>query len=208
MKKNSAISKKKINELSWIDLMRLCLVHVKVFPENILFSRNAIFRKGKCFHVFGCISKYFSQNILWCLEKKLEKKKEDAKPRKIRTNPEEHDVILRSMARSHEVSIEISISRDRRPWTVLREIAPSDRDRPCVLSLSRSPFARALFARPQFQKSFEVKIGTEMNFCGQRYYFMVNWKWFPENSIFQTNQTTYFTENDFLKLFSQKTNTA
>ena len=38
-----------------------------------------------------------------------------------------------------------------------------------VLSLSRSPFAH-----PQFRKSFEVKIGTEMNFRGQRYYFTVN----------------------------------
>ena len=42
---------------------RLRLVRVKVFPENILFSGNAIFRKGKCFHVFGCISKNVSKNI-------------------------------------------------------------------------------------------------------------------------------------------------
>ena len=62
-------------------------------------------------------------------------------------------------------------------------------------------------ARPQFRKSFEVKIGMKMNFRGQRYYFTVNWKWFPENSIFQTNQTAYFMENDFLKPFSPKTNT-
>ena len=43
---------------------RLRLVRVKVFPENILFSGNAIFWKGKCFHVFGCISKNVSKNIL------------------------------------------------------------------------------------------------------------------------------------------------
>ena len=42
---------------------RLRLVRVKVFPENILFFGNAIFRKGKCFHVFGCISKNVSKNI-------------------------------------------------------------------------------------------------------------------------------------------------
>ena len=42
---------------------RLRLVRVKVFPENILFSGNTIFRKGKCFHVFGCISKNVSKNI-------------------------------------------------------------------------------------------------------------------------------------------------
>ena len=47
----------------WSNL-RLRLVRVKVFPENILLSRNAIFQKGKCFHVFGCISKNVSKNIL------------------------------------------------------------------------------------------------------------------------------------------------
>ena len=73
------------------------MVPVKLFMENIPISRNVIFRNGKCFHVFGCISKYFSKNIFWCLEKKLEKKKEEAKPRKTRTNPEEHDVISRSV---------------------------------------------------------------------------------------------------------------
>ena len=43
------------------------MVCVKVFLENILFSGNAIFRKGKCFHVFGCILKNVSKNIFWCL---------------------------------------------------------------------------------------------------------------------------------------------
>ena len=37
------------------------------------------FWKGKCFHVFGCISKNFPKNIFWCLEKKKEE-----------TNPEKH----------------------------------------------------------------------------------------------------------------------
>ena len=55
------------------------MVRVKAFPENIPFSGNAIFRKGKCFHVFGCISKNFPKKIFWCLEKKKEK-----------TNPEKH----------------------------------------------------------------------------------------------------------------------
>ena len=39
---------------SCIEIFRLCLVRVKAFPENIPFSGNAIFHKGKCFHVFGC----------------------------------------------------------------------------------------------------------------------------------------------------------
>ena len=126
------------------------MVRVKAFPENILLSGKAIFQKRKCFHVFGCISKYFSKNIFWCLEKKLEKKKEEAKPRKTRTYPEEHDAISRSVDRK-------------------RCFARDHAARSRVLSLSRSPFAR-----PQFRKSFEVKIGTEMNFCGQCYYFTVN----------------------------------
>ena len=51
-------------------IVRLCLVRVKAFPENIPFSGNAIFQKGKCFHVFSSISKKFPENIFWCLEKK------------------------------------------------------------------------------------------------------------------------------------------
>ena len=54
--------------------LTLCLVRVKAFPENIPFSGNAIFRKGKCFHVFGCISKNFPKNIFWCLENATRKK--------------------------------------------------------------------------------------------------------------------------------------
>ena len=56
------------------------------------------------------------------------------------------------------------------------------------------------------RKPFEVKIGTEMNFSDQSFFFTVKWKWFLENSIFKTNPTAYFTENDFLKPFTPKTN--
>ena len=61
--------------------IKLCLVRVKAFSENIPFFENAIFRKGKYFHVFGYISKNFLKNIFWCLEKKKEKTNQ--------TNPEE-----------------------------------------------------------------------------------------------------------------------
>ena len=37
------------------------------FPENIPFFENAIFRKGKCFYMFGCISKNVLKNIFWYL---------------------------------------------------------------------------------------------------------------------------------------------
>ena len=50
------------------------MVCVKAFPENIPFSGNAIFQKGKCFYVFGCISKKFSKNIFWCLENATRKR--------------------------------------------------------------------------------------------------------------------------------------
>ena len=52
--------------------LRLCLVVVKRFPENTYFSEMLISGKGKCFHVFGCISKNFPENIFWYLEKKKE----------------------------------------------------------------------------------------------------------------------------------------
>ena len=37
--------------------IRLCLVAVKRFLENTYFPEMLISGKGKCFHVFGCISK-------------------------------------------------------------------------------------------------------------------------------------------------------
>ena len=76
--------------------------------------------------------------------------------------------VLREIAIDGAISQ--SIDRDRHERCFARALFARSR----VLSLSRSPFARALFARPQFRKSFEVKIGTEMNFRGQRYYFSVN----------------------------------
>ena len=43
------------------------MVHVKVFPENIPFSGNAIFWKGKCIQVFGCLEIRFTENQFMCL---------------------------------------------------------------------------------------------------------------------------------------------
>ena len=48
--------------------------------------------KGKCFHVFGCISKNFPENIFWCLEKKKEN-----------TNPEKHKPQPRSSPKTNPV---------------------------------------------------------------------------------------------------------
>ena len=97
----------------YILTVRLCLVAVKYFPENTYFPEMLISGKGKYFSVFGCISKNFSENIFWCLEKKKEN-----------TNPVKYHQRSRS-----EIAISPARSRDQR-----REIAPSrarasDRDR-------------------------------------------------------------------------------
>ena len=47
--------------------LRLRLVRVKAFSENISFSGNAIFWKGKCIQVFGCVGIHFTENQFWCL---------------------------------------------------------------------------------------------------------------------------------------------
>ena len=47
--------------------IRLRLVRVKAFPENISFFENAIFRKGKCIQVFGYVGIRFTENQFWCL---------------------------------------------------------------------------------------------------------------------------------------------
>ena len=103
------------------------------------------------------------------------------KRRRKRQNPEKPGQTQKNTARSprstarSRIAIDGAISRScqsRLARTVLRA-----RSRGAIshsFSLSRSPFARALFARPQFRKLFEVKIGTEMNFHGQRYYLTVN----------------------------------
>ena len=46
---------------------RVRLVRVKAFSENISFSGNAIFRKGKCIRVFGCLRIRFMENQFRCL---------------------------------------------------------------------------------------------------------------------------------------------
>ena len=166
--------------------VRLCLVAVKRFPENTYFPEMLIFRKGKYFSVFGCISKNFPENIFWCLEKK----KENTNPRKISST------IAISPARSRDQRRELATarSRDRSEIAIWgassrwREIAPSiarsrssrdraawssdwrsasPRDRLTVRFLLRST-ARALSLSLSLslslQKCFEVKMRGENHF--------------------------------------------
>ena len=85
--------------------IRLFLVAVKRFSKNTYFPEMLIFGKGKYFHVFGCISKNFPENIFWCLEKKKEK----TNPRKISSTIAiwDHDL---AGARSRSTCCEIAIS--------------------------------------------------------------------------------------------------
>ena len=137
-------------------LLRLCLVYVKAFPENIPFFRNAIFWKEKCFHVFGCISKNFLKNIFWCLEKKKEKTNPD-KPRRRRR---QRDLDLR------EIAIDGAIDdHDRRASRLSstligrshRSLIDEGRDQRSVLSDLGSLFSLSLSLSLSFRKWFEVK---------------------------------------------------
>ena len=100
------------------------MVRVKAFPENIPFSGNAIFWKGKCFHVFGCISKNFPKNIFWCLEKK----KEETNPEKHGQNPGKKsstiDARLASSTRG-EIAINTRLGSTVRCFTRSRSTARS-----------------------------------------------------------------------------------
>ena len=102
----------------------LCLVAVKRFPENTYFPEMLISGKGKYFHVFGCISKNFPENIFWCLEKK----KENTNPEKHKPQPRKNsstttNSVRRPRRRSRsKIAIDGAISRRR------------DRDRRIFLS--------------------------------------------------------------------------
>ena len=72
--------------------------------------------KGKYFHVFGCISKNFPENIFWCLEKKKEN-----------TNPEKH----KPQPRKKSSTTTNPVRRPRRRSR--SEIAISDRDHGAVV---------------------------------------------------------------------------
>ena len=48
--------------LSILSLTKAAFGCVKAFPENISFSGNAIFQKGKCIQVFGCARNSFYGN--------------------------------------------------------------------------------------------------------------------------------------------------
>ena len=108
----------------WImkEKLRLCLVAVKCFPENTYFLEMLISGKGKYFHVFGCISKNFPENIFWCLEKKKEntnKKTQATTQKKKIINDENGSSPTTAPAR----------------WRSEIAFSPSSRDRDCDLAV-------------------------------------------------------------------------
>ena len=153
--------------------LRLCLVAVKRFPENTYFPEMLISEKGKYFSVFGCISKKFSENIFWCLEKKKENtnpEKHKPQPRKkSSTTTGDHDPRSRSTARLRsrllrEIAIDGMISR-----SLDRDLGSSslavDRDGEITINGTISPSDASPLARARslslsliFRKCFEGKI--------------------------------------------------
>ena len=198
-------------------LLRLCLVHVKAFPERKMFSCVWLhFQKfsKKYFLVFG-------------------KEEGKDKPRKTWTKPSlTLDAWLGSTAQcfvssSPTTAPWIAISRSTAPLreiaiggAISRSDAPieiSDRDwrhwclrtertgGRCVWTVRTGACERHWCVRASpsrslslsLRNSFEVKIGTEIHLRSQSLFFSVNGNQFPKNSIFQTNQTSAFPEMIF-----------
>ena len=158
--------------------LRLCLVAVKRFPENTYFPEMLISEKGKYLSVFGCISKKFSENIFWCLEKK----KENTNPEKHKPQPRKKSSTTTTTARSRsEIAIDGAIaispsSRDHdrrhdlakprsRSWIFLSRHRSRSRNGEIAINGAISPsdasplaHARTLSLSLIFRKCFEGKI--------------------------------------------------
>ena len=187
-----------------------------------------ISEKGKCFYVFGCISKNFPENIFWCLEKK----KENTNPENTSHNPEKNHqrsrseiAILSARSRDGAIAINVAISRRHdlefaRSRSRVRKIKPSIailiRRRfliSLVCSFSRSCVVFSVFSLPlsafcETRKWFEVKMRGVNDFrvkgenSGQL-------KVIFRKMIFSvTAKHSSYTENDFRKQLSPNSNTA
>ena len=133
-----------------IKYLRLCLVAAKHFPENTYFSKMLISGKGKCFHVFCCISKNFPENIFWCLEKKKENKnpeKHKPQPRKkssTTTNPvrrpprRSRSRLLREIAIDGAISRSVDHDLGSSSLAYIRDLAISDLPLSPTYEISRS----------------------------------------------------------------------
>ena len=150
----------------------------KSISRKFPFFGNAIFRKLKCFHVFGCISKKFPKNIFWCLEnatRKRQTQKTRTKPRLTldarlgstarcfaSSNPTTAPsiVISQSTAPLREIAIDASRDHDRREGEILTGCNSTNLSRifdPKLIILTRytsSLAIRVLSISPTFSFSF------------------------------------------------------
>ena len=86
-------------------------------------GKYPIFRKGKCFHVFGCILKKFSKNIFWCLEKKKEKTNPEKKIINDRRSTGFDGAVLRELQSDDRI-----VDRDPRSRSLRLRSMRRDRD--------------------------------------------------------------------------------
>ena len=186
------------------------------FPENIPFFGNAIFRKGKCFYVFGCISKNFLKKIFWCLENATRKK---TKPEKQTQHPDWRSrltgfdgAVLREL-QSDDCAVDRDLAKhradhDRREG----EFAISDRDwrRWCLRTALTGawtcerrqlvmllPLALSLSLSLSLRNSFEVKIGMEIHFRSQSLFFLGQRKSISGKFYFPDQPNTRISKNVF-----------
>ena len=109
--------------------------------------------KGKCFHVFGCISKNFPENIFWCLEKKKEN-----------TNPEKHKPQPRSSpTTAPSIAIRDRDRRRDRNLTFFARSRSTARSREASIAISDLPLS------PTYAISrstlHEIVINGDWNVC-------------------------------------------
>ena len=142
--------------------LRLCLVAVKRFSENTYFPEMLISRKGKCFHVFGCILKNFPENIFWCLvfgkeegKHKSENTSHNPKKKNHQWRPRrDRDLGSRSrLGLELELGLELAIS----DWSWSSRLGLDlllSRARALSLSLSLSHFPEMLWRENRSVKSF------------------------------------------------------
>ena len=115
----------------------------KSISGKYFIFRKCYFPERKIFSCVWLHFKIFFENIFWCLEKK----KEEAKPRKTWTNLEEHGAISWSMERSCDRRRDLTKRQLRSARTVLREIVISDCDRRRDLVKHRSRSSRTVLRK-------------------------------------------------------------
>ena len=149
--------------------------------------------KGKCFHVFGCISKNFPEKIFWCLEKK----KENTNPEKHKPQPRKKIINDDKSSPTTAPSIAISPSLRDRDWRRDLAKARSRSSRDCAIDCDLVKKARS---RSRYRSRSRHGGRTGNIFVVDDFFFPGLWLVFSDlcfPSSFPNNRK-YFLEN-FLK---------